>query len=83
MLIKAPGKRRGRIVDSAATTEDILPTIGSYLGARWSSGGRSLENESGSTKVTVAGEDGPVTVSLGEFIRLRNQAADRIVELNR
>jgi hypothetical protein len=33
--------------------------------------------------VTVAGEDGPVTVSLGEFIRLRNQAADRIVELNR
>jgi Sulfatase len=83
MLIKTPGQRRGRIVDSAATTEDILPTIGSYLGARWSTGGRSLENASSSTKVTVAGENGPVKVSLGEFIRLRNQAADRIVELNR
>jgi hypothetical protein len=83
MLVKTPGQRRGRIVDSAATTEDVLPTIGSYLGARWSAGGRSLENASRSAKVTVAGENGPVTVSLGEFIRLRNQAADRIVEQNR
>ena len=62
LLIKAPGQRRGRIVDSAATTEDILPTIGSLLGARWSAGGRSLENASGSARVTVAGEGGPVTV---------------------
>lgn len=82
LLIKAPGQRRGRIVDSAATTEDILPTIGSHLGARWNAAGRSLENASGSARVTVAGENGPVTVSRGEFIRLRNQAADRIVELN-
>jgi hypothetical protein len=60
-----------------------LGTIGSLLGARWSAGGRSLENASGSARVTVSGENGPVTVSFGEFIRLRNQAADRIVELNR
>ena len=83
MLLKTPGQRRGRIVDSAATTQDILPTIGSYLGARWNAGGRSLANASGSAKVTVAGQNGPVTVSLSEFIRLRNQAADRIVELGR
>jgi hypothetical protein len=83
LLIKAPGQRRGRIVDSAATTEDILPTIGSLLGARWSAGGRSLENASGSARVTVSGENGPVTVSFGGFIRLRNQAADRIGELDR
>ena len=82
LLIKAPGQRRGRIVDSAATTEDILPTIGSLLGARWSAGGRSLENASRSARVTVAGEGGPVTVSRAEFIRLRDQAADRIAELN-
>jgi arylsulfatase A-like enzyme len=83
LLIKAPGQRSGRIVDSAATTEDILPTIGSLLGARWSAGGRSLENPSGSERVTVSGENGPVTVSFAEFIRLRNQAADRIAELDR
>jgi hypothetical protein len=78
LLIKAPGQRRGRIVDSAATTQDILPTIGSLLGARWSAGGRSLDNASGSAPVTVSGENGPVTVSFAQFIRLRNQAADRI-----
>jgi hypothetical protein len=78
LLIKAPGQRRGRIVDSAATTEDILPTIGSHLGARWSAGGRSLVNASGSGRVSVVGENGPVTVSLAEFIRLRDRAADRI-----
>jgi arylsulfatase A-like enzyme len=83
LLIKVPGQRRGRIVDSAATTEDILPTIGSHLGARWSAGGRSLEQAPGSASVTVAGENGPVTVPRAEFIRLRNQAADRIVELDR
>jgi hypothetical protein len=83
LLIKAPGQRRGRIVDSAATTEDILPTIGSLLGARWSAGGRSLETASDSARVTVSGENGPVTVSRDEFIRLRDQAADRIVEVNR
>jgi hypothetical protein len=83
LLIKVPGQRRGRIVDSAATTQDILPTIGSLLGARWSAGGRSLENASGPARVAVAGENGPVTVSFAEFIRLRNQAADRIGELNR
>ena len=83
LLIKAPGQRRGRIVDSAATTEDIVPTIGSLLGARWSAGGRSLEDAAGSARVSVSGENGPVTVSLGEFIRLRDQAADRIAELNR
>jgi hypothetical protein len=83
LLIKAPGQRRGRIVDSAATTEDILATIGSRLGARWSTGGRSLENASGSTRVTVAGENGPVTVSLAKFIRRRDRAADRIAELGR
>jgi hypothetical protein len=83
LLIKAPGQRRRRIVDSPATTEDILPTIGSHLGARWRASGRSRPSPSGSGKVTVAGESGPVTVPLGEFIRLRNQAADRIVELNR
>jgi hypothetical protein len=33
--------------------------------------------------VTVSGENGPVTVSRDEFIRLRDQAADRIVEVNR
>jgi arylsulfatase A-like enzyme len=83
LLIKAPGQRRGRIVDSAATTEDILPTIGSLLGARWSAGGRSLEDAPDSARVTVAGENGPVTVSRDEFIRLRDQAADRIVEMDR
>jgi arylsulfatase A-like enzyme len=80
LLIKAPGQRRGRIVDSAATTQDILPTIGSLLGAHWSAGGRSLENASGPARVSVSGEGGPVTVSFAEFIRLRNQAADRIAE---
>jgi hypothetical protein len=83
LLIKAPGQRRGRIVDFAATTEDILPTIGSHLGARWSAGGRSLVNASGSARVSVAGENGPVTVSFAEFIRLRDQAAARIGELHR
>ncbi len=80
LLIKAPGQRGGRTVDSAVTTEDILPTIGSLLGARWSAGGRSLENASGPARVTVSGEGGPVTVSFAEFIRLRNNAADRIAE---
>jgi hypothetical protein len=70
-------------VDFAATTEDILPTIGSHLGARWSAGGRSLVNASGSARVSVAGENGPVTVSFAEFIRLRDQAAARIGELHR
>ena len=82
LLIKAPGQRAG-VVDSAATTEDILPTIGSLLGARWSAGGRSLENASGPSRVTVSGEGGPVTVSFAEFIRLRNKAADRIAEHRR
>jgi arylsulfatase A-like enzyme len=83
LLIKAPGQRRGRIVDSAARTEDILPTIGSQLGTRWSAGGRSLEHAPRSARVTVAGENGPVTVSRVEFLRLRNQAADGIAQLNR
>jgi hypothetical protein len=83
LLIKAPGQGRGRIVDSAATTEDILPTIGSLLGARWSAGGRSLANEYDSAKVTVSGENGPVTVSRNDFIRLRDEAADRIIDVNR
>lgn len=83
LLIKAAKQRHGRIVDSAATTEDILPTIGALLGARWTAGGRSLEKASGPARVTVSGENGPVTVSFGKFIRLRNQAADRIVELTR
>jgi hypothetical protein len=83
LLIKAPEQRRGRIVDSAATTQDILPTIGSLLGAHWSAGGRSLANAPDSARVTVSGENGPVTVSGDEFIRLRDEAADRIVEVNR
>lgn len=83
LLIKAPGQRRGRIVDSAATTADILPTIGSLLGARWSAGGRSLANASDSARVTVSGENGPVTVPRDQFIRLRDEAADRIVEVGR
>jgi hypothetical protein len=82
LLIKAPGQRRGRIVDSSATTEDILPTIGSLLGARWSAGGRSLESASGTAPVTVSGEGGPVTVPFAEFIRRRDQAADRVAALN-
>jgi hypothetical protein len=81
LLIKAPGQPRGRIVDSTATTEDILPTIGFHLGARWSAGGRALQEASGSSSVSVAGENGPVTVSHEEFVRLRDQAADRIAEL--
>jgi hypothetical protein len=83
LLIKAPGQQRGRIVDSAATTQDILPTIGFHLGARWRAAGRSLEHPSSSARVTVSGENGPVTVSRAKFIRLRNQAADRIAELDR
>jgi hypothetical protein len=83
LLIKAPGQRHGRIVDSAATTEDILPTIGTVLGAHWRSGGQSLESRSGPARVTVSGENGPVSVSFGDFIRLRNQAADRIARLGR
>jgi hypothetical protein len=83
LLIKAPGQRRGRIVDSAATTADILPTIGSLLGARWNAGGRSLTNAYDSARVTVSGENGPVTVSRDEFIRLRDEAADRIAEVDR
>jgi len=83
LLIKTPGQRQGRIVDSAATTQDILATIGTALGARWSSGGQSLQSRSGPARVTVSGENGPVTVSFGEFIRLRNQASDRIVRLGR
>jgi arylsulfatase A-like enzyme len=77
LLIKAPGQRHGRIVDSAATTEDILATIGTALGARWRSGGQSLEHRSGPARVTVSGEN-EVSVSFEDFIRLRNQAADRI-----
>jgi hypothetical protein len=83
LLIKAPGQARGRIVDSAATTQDIVPTIGSLLGARWRAGGRPLEDAPRAAPVSVAGENGPVTVPFGEFIRLRNEASDRIAELAR
>ncbi len=82
LLIKTPRQRRGRIVDSAARNLDIVSTIGSQLGARWSAGGRPVENAPRSASVSVSGENGPVTVSFGEFLHLRNQAADRILALN-
>jgi hypothetical protein len=80
LLIKAPGQRRGRVDDANVRTIDILPTVGSLLGARvpWELDG-VVAGRAGDEPVRMQAA-GRQDVSLGfrAFVQGRDAAVRRV-----
>ena len=85
LFVKSPGQARGEIVDGAARTTDIVPTIADLLGIEvpWELDGRSLAAAgSGDGEVAVGTSAGEVVEGeLAELVERRNEALARQVEL--
>jgi Sulfatase len=85
LFVKAPGQARGEVVDAAARTTDIVPTVADLLGVEvpWELDGRSLAAAgSGGGEVAVGTSAGEVVRGdLEELVERRNEALARQVEL--
>jgi len=86
LLIKAPGQRRGAVIDEPARTTDILPTIMEILGGRvpWRIEGRSLTGRQPASRpsVTVTSSRLPaVTTSAAELHRRLGDALRRRIRM--
>lgn len=86
LFIKAPGQRRGAVIDEPARTTDIIPTIMEILGGRipWRIDGRSLTGRqpAGRPSVTVTSSRLPsVTMSATELDRRFRDALDRRIRI--
>ncbi len=86
LLVKAPGQKRGRIVDDLARTIDVLPTIADAANARlpWQLDGHSLLGRSAGSdgEITIADLDGaPITARLSTLVSERRLALDRQISV--
>jgi hypothetical protein len=79
MFVKLPGQTRGRVVDSAARTIDVVPTIAKVLGIRpaWHLDGRPLVGRARTgdeTVFVITGRNSRVSAPLSELVRRRTRA---------
>jgi len=86
LFIKAPGQRRGVVIDEPARTTDILPTIMEIMGGRvpWRIEGRSLIGRQPAPRppVTVTSSREPqVTMSATELRRRFRDALKRRIRM--
>ena len=86
LFIKAPGQRRGTVIDEPAQTTDILPTIMEILGARvpWRIDGRSLSAPQPAPRpsVTITGSRLPsVTTSATQLDRRFRDSLKRRIRM--
>ena len=84
LLIKAPGRLRGRIVDRHVRTMDVLPTIAELLDAKlpWTVQGRPVWSSSAGVpeQVSVVSKEGkPVSLSFEDFRRRVSASVGRKV----
>jgi hypothetical protein len=81
LFVKAPGQRRGRVDDRAATTADVLPTVADGIGAtlRWRTDGTSLLEPPRARRATVSVSLFPdqrrVSMPFERFVQMRDEAA--------
>ena len=79
LFVKAPGQTRGRTSNELATTLDVFPTIGDWLGTNWSGEGQSLRQPVKRRNVGVSSSTGPGVKATGpQFTRLRAEALRRL-----
>jgi len=86
LFIKAPGQRRGAVIDEPARITDVLPTIMEILGARvpWKIDGRSLSGPQPASRpsVTITGSRLPsVTTSATQLDRRFRDSLKRRIRM--
>ena len=88
LFVKAPGQRRGRVVDRNAATVDVLPTIADALGVRvsWKTDGRSALDGNSPDRRRIVMESGAkirIVTDAASFRRRKDEALARWLSIFR